>query len=336
MATISNAKSKNRVILITGVAGFIGSHLAHSLLEDNVAVVGIDSLSNYYPIEIKLRRLASLQKFQSFVYYHKSVSESNSLKKIFESHTPTLVIHLAAQAGVVSEEHLIPSYIESNIYGAEVVMQLCAMTSTPLIYASSSSVYGDCSNIPFRESETNLLPQSLYAKTKLHNEQTASFYAKHLGLKAVGLRFFSIYGEDMRPDMAISLFTSAIYQNKPITLYGDHSTARDFTYINDLVCVIKLIAQRLHDGGDLASIYNIGAQSPVPVERVVGILENLLNRTIEISRMPLRPGEAQITYSDSSLLYHHFGIRPTITIEEGLKRYVEWYLSQDLVIQPMK
>lgn len=335
MTAINKEKSKNnRCILITGVAGFIGSHLAHSLLEDKVAVVGVDSLSDYYPIEIKLRRLASLQCFQSFVYYHACVSESKSLTKILETHTPTLVIHLAAQAGVVAEEHLTPSYIESNVYGAEVVMRLCARLGIPLIYASSSSVYGDCSNVPFLESEATLSPKSLYAATKLYNEQVASFYAKHLNLKAVGLRFFSIYGEDMRPDMAISLFTSAIYHGKPITLYGNNATARDFTYIKDLVCVIKQITQKLHEGETLAPIYNIGNQSPVPIERVVRILEKLLNKTSKITHSPLRLGEAQLTYSDSSLLYRDLAIRPTTTIEEGLKCYVKWYLANNLNIQP--
>lgn len=327
MRAINNTKSKSRCVLITGVAGFIGSHLAHSLLEDEVTVVGVDTLSNYYPIEIKQRRLTSLQRFQSFTYYRTCVSESKSLKKIFEAHTPTLVIHLAAQAGVVAEEHLIPSYIESNVYGTEVVIQLCAHQGIPLIYASSSSVYGDCPNFPFLESEVVLLPRSLYAITKLHNEQIASFYAKHLDLKAVGLRFFSIYGEDMRPDMAISLFTDAIYHNRPITLYGNHATARDFTYIKDLVCAIKLIAQKLHNGEALAPIYNIGTQSPVTIEKVVKILGTLLNRTSKIIHSPLRPGETQLTYSDSSLLYRDLGIRPNTTIEEGLKCYVKWYLA---------
>ena len=327
MTAINEEKSKNRCILITGVAGFIGSHLAHSLLEDKVAVVGVDSLSDYYPVEIKLRRLASLRSFRPFVYYHACVSESKSLTKIFETHTPTLVIHLAAQAGVVAQEHLIPSYIKSNIYGAEMVMRLCARLGIPLIYASSSSVYGDCPNVPFLESEATLLPKSLYAASKLYNEQVASFYAKHFNLKAVGLRFFSIYGEDMRPDMAISLFTSAIYHSKPITLYGNNATARDFTYIKDLVYVIKQITQKLQDGETLASIYNIGSQSPVPIERVVRILEELLNKTSKITHSPLRLGEAQLTYSDSSLLYRDLAIRPTTTIEEGLKCYVRWYLD---------
>jgi len=249
------------------------------------------------------------------------------LTKILETHTPTLVIHLAAQAGVVAQEHLIPSYIESNFYGAEMVMRLCARLGIPLIYASSSSVYGDCPNVPFLESEATLLPKSLYAASKLYNELVASFYSKHLNLKAVGLRFFSIYGEDMRPDMAISLFTSAIYHGKPITLYGNNATARDFTYIKDLVCVIKQITQKLHDGETLASIYNIGSQSPVPIERVVRILEELLNKTSKITHSPLRLGEAQQTYSDSSLLYRDLAIRPTTTIEEGLKCYVKWYLD---------
>ena len=326
MTAINEEKSTNRCILITGVAGFIGSHLAHSLLEDEVAVVGVDSLSDYYPVEIKLRRLASLRSFRSFVYYHACVSESKSLTKILETHTPTLV-HLAAQAGVVAQEHLIPSYIESNFYGAEMVMRLCARLGIPLIYASSSSVYGDCPNVPFLESEATLLPKSLYAASKLYNELVASFYSKHLNLKAVGLRFFSIYGEDMRPDMAISLFTSAIYHGKPITLYGNNATARDFTYIKDLVCVIKQITQKLHDGETLASIYNIGSQSPVPIERVVRILEELLNKTSKITHSPLRLGEAQQTYSDSSLLYRDLAIRPTTAIEEGLKCYVKWYLD---------
>ena len=335
MTAINEEKSKNRCILITGVAGFIGSHLAHSLLEDKVAVLGVDSVSDYYHIKIKLRRLASLRSFRPFVYYHACVSESKSLTKIFETHTPTLVIHLAAHAGVVAQEHLIPSYIKSNIYGAEMVMRLCARLGIPLIYASSSSVYGDCPNVPFLESEATLLPKSLYAASKLYNEQVASFYAKHLNLKAVGLRFFSIYGEDMRPDMAISLFTSAIYHSKPITLYGNNATARDFTYIKDLVCVIKQITQKLQDGETLASIYNIGSQSPVPIERVVRILEELLNKTSKITHSPLRLGEAQLTYSDSPLLYRDLAIRPTTTIEEGLKCYVRWYLD-NLTMQPNK
>lgn len=332
MIATNNERSKNRSILITGVAGFIGSHLAQSLLRDRVYVIGVDSLSSYYSVDIKQRRLSSLREYQSFDFYHSNIADAQSLSEIFEAHAPQLVVHLAAQAGVVAEESLIPSYIESNVYGADVIMQLCARLEIPLIYASSSSVYGDCSNVPFLESEKNLLPKSLYAQTKLHNEHLASLYAKYLGLKSVGLRFFSIYGEDMRPDMAISLFTDAIYHNKPITLYGDHTTARDFTYINDLVCVMKLLAHRLCDNEVIAPIYNIGSQSPVPIERVVEILWKLLNRSTPISRMPLRSGEANITYSDTSLLYHHFGTRPATAIEEGLKRYVEWYLTMQSMI----
>lgn len=316
-------------MLITGVAGFIGSHLAHSLLEEGAEVIGIDALSDYYSTQIKQRRLSTLSKYPSFTYYQTNISQCQNLHAIFASHKPDLVIHLAAQAGVVAEEGMLSSYIESNVYGAEQVIQLCATHSTPLLYASSSSVYGSCPNMPFLESERDLRPQSIYATTKLCNERLVAFYTKHLGLKAVGLRFFSVYGEDMRPDMAISKFTSAIYHQTPITLYGDEYTARDFTYISDLIDAMRLIAQKLLGGERLAPIYNIGNQSPVPIKQVVEIIERLLGRTTTIIRKPLRPEEAQITYADSSLLYQHFGTHPRTTIDEGLERYIAWYVDNN-------
>lgn len=327
MMTTSTVMNPTKSILITGVAGFIGSHMAHALLESGYVVIGIDSLSDYYDVEIKKRRLRALEQYISFAFYSDSVSNTTILRTIFTEIKPNLVIHLAAQAGVVTEDLRLPSYIESNVYGMESVVQLSAQFQIPLLYASSSSVYGDCPNIPFRESEIELSPKSFYAATKLHDEHIVAFYAKHLGLKAVGLRFFSVYGEDMRPDMAISRFTSAIYHHYPITLYGDNNTARDFTYIGDLILVMKVIMERLLADEQLAPIYNIGNQSPVSVIVVLRILERLLGSTTEIRHSPLRLGESQITFSDSSLLYQHFNIRPATLIEEGLKRYVNWYLE---------
>lgn len=323
------AVEKRNSYLITGVAGFIGSHLAKLLLKQGDVVVGVDSLTTYYDVEIKHRRLRSLsQQFEGFIFYCDNITNTLGLSEIIQRHTPDIVIHLAAQAGVVVDDVYIPSYMESNILGTECVVKLCSSFNLPLLYASSSSVYGDCQHIPFRESEVNLSPKSLYAETKLQNEQLAMSYFKSQGLRAVGLRFFSVYGEDMRPDMAISKFVTAILSRFPITLYGSDETARDFTYIGDLVYAIRLIACKLLSRETLSPIYNIGNQSPVQIIRVLQILERNLGRKAVVERKPLRLGEAQITFSDTSLLYQHFKFRPNTDIEEGLSRYIRWYLGE--------
>lgn len=327
MTITNNDKNRTKCILITGVAGFIGSYLAHKFLKNGYRVVGIDILSDYYDILIKKKRVLELEQYCSFSYYFDDICDSKRFHMLCTKYKPDLVVHLAAQAGVIVSENLIPNYIKSNIYGTEVVVQECSHEHIPLLYASSSSVYGDCPNMPFRETDLELRPKSLYASSKLHNERIVEFYHKHLGLTAVGLRFFSIYGENMRPDMAISKFTSAIYHQKPITLYGDNNTARDFTYIHDLIHIMLLITQKLLNKVSLAPIYNIGNQSPVPITQVIEILSSLLNKTTKITRMPLRIGESQITYSDSSLLYQHFKYCPNTPIEEGLRNYTSWYLN---------
>lgn len=317
----------NNCILVTGVAGFIGYHTAYSFMKQGYSIVGVDNLTDYYDVQIKLRRLNSLKQMTRFICYIEDITDRNVLQTIFQRYNIDIVIHLAAQPGVITAEHLHHNYIKSNILGTNLVIQQCALLGIPLLYASSSSVYGDSLNIPFKESETNLVPKSLYAATKLHNEQVAAFYAENFGFKAVGLRFFSVYGEDMRPDMAISKFTSDIYYQRQITLYGNADTARDFTYIKDVIQAINVISIRLIEGVPVAPIYNVGSQSPVPIFMVVKILETLIGKTAKISNQPLRREEAQITYSDSSLLYQHFGIIPKTNIEEGLKNYVTWFLS---------
>lgn len=314
--------------LITGVAGFVGSHLALKLLQQGHLVVGVDSLTDYYNVQLKTRRLAVLQHFNTFNFHRICITDLTNLIEICNTYRPNLIIHLAAQAGVVTDDSRLPYYIKDNIHGTETVSQLCTYLKIPLIYASSSSVYGDCSNIPFQEQEKKLTPVSFYAATKLHNEQFVAFCAKNFGLRAVGLRFFSIYGEDMRPDMAISKFTSAIYHQTPITLYGDEHTARDFTYIGDVVHAISIIAENILSVRQLAQIYNIGHQSSIPIVEILNILSRLLGKQTEILHLPLRAGEVQVTYSDTSRLHRDFNYFPDTPIEEGLEKYVQWYLGR--------
>lgn len=330
MKTIIKETNRRIRYLITGAAGFIGYHLSLSLLLEKQTVIGVDLLTDYYDISIKNKRLNELKKYSNFYFHQQDISNYSIISDIFKKHKPDIVINLAAQAGVIVKDSLVKNYINSNIWGFEVIVQICAKMKVPLIYASSSSVYGDSPNIPFKEQERDLSPLSLYASTKLHNEQVAAFYGKHLSLKNVGLRFFSVYGEDMRPDMAINKFTSAIFYKKQITIYGDKETARDFTYIEDLNHAIKLIALGMLSERILSPIYNIGNEFPVKIINVLSLLEDLMGSKTFVNYSPLREGEAKVTFSDTSLLYKDFNYKPSTNIKEGLSKFVLWYKKNQI------
>lgn len=311
--------------LVTGVAGFIGFYVARQLLDQGQLVVGVDSLTDYYDVAIKKDRLSRLILYESFSFYRLDVTDWKAMHRLCYAHKPTIVIHLAAQPGVVVSDDRKADYIHSNVWGFECVARLSAIMQIPLIYASSSSVYGCCKNVPFRETEKDLKPLSLYAQTKIHNEVLAKFYREYLGLKAVGLRFFSIYGEDMRPDLVISKFTRALLSDIPIVLYGDDDTSRDFTYIGDLVTVILLIAEKLLQGIEMSLVYNVGNQAPVRIVDLLCMLEGKLSCTAIVQRLPLRDGEVESTFADLSLLQQDLSYVPNTAIDEGLDRYLQWY-----------
>ena len=324
MTTIDDIKGNHRCILITGVAGFIGSHLAKRMLVEGYRVIGIDSLTPFYDISIKRRRLSELQTLStmgSFLFYEMDITSIDVLKEDLCRENLSAVIHLAARAGAVSSKSDEPDYVHNNVVGFEAVLQFCAFLSTPLVYASSSSVYGNCPNLPFKESEGDLRPGGIYAQTKLENEKLASHQEQ---VNAIGLRFFSVYGEDMRPDMGIFKFAEALKSHMPIVLYGDN-TARDFTYISDIIQAIMLILVCLEQQQPLAPIYNIGNGFPISIARVLHLLESHLGKSSSICYLPLRKGEMKITHSNTSLLQRDIGFIPQTSIEEGIHKFVSWY-----------
>ncbi len=316
--------------LVTGVLGFIGSHVAQRLLAEGVAVCGVDSITDYYDVAIKHRRLAALQASPLFTFYHKDVAEEAAMASIWKAARPAVAIHLAAQAGVVHRAEQSAAYLHSNIEGFDTLLRQCAQWQTPLLYASSSSVYGATITLPYQERDSAIAPLNLYARSKLHNERTAALYREALGLPCVGLRLFSVYGEDMRPDLVIHKFVHALAMGMPITLFGDEGVARDFTYVGDVVRVICDLAARLQQGAlSLAPIYNVGHCAPVSVQTLLSTLEGVLEKkAVEVRYAPLREGEMQVTYADTMLLKATLGYTPSTPLAEGLRRYWAWWQKQ--------
>ena len=315
---------RSTTYLVTGALGFIGSHVAQRLLAEGVAVCGVDAITDYYDVAIKHRRLATLQASPLFSFYHQDVAEEAAMASVWKAARPAAVIHLAAQAGVVHRAEQSAAYLHSNIEGFNTLLRQCAQWQTPLLYASSSSVYGATTTLPYQERDPALAPLNLYARSKLHNERTAALY------REVGLRLFSVYGEDMRPDLVIHKFVHALVMGTPITLFGDEGVARDFTYVGDVVRVICDLAARLQQGASpLAPIYNVGHCVPVSVQTLLSTLEGVLEKkAVEVRYAPLREGEMRVTYADTTLLQATLGYTPSTPLVEGLRRYWAWWQGQ--------
>ena len=336
------------MILVTGIAGFIGFHLTKKLLAKGYDVVGIDNINNYYDINLKNDRLKELglnrkgKNWNSTIlnlkFYNIDISDRKSVSQIFSENKINAVCNLAAQAGVRYSIENPDAYIQSNIIGFQNIIECCRNYGVKnLSYASSSSVYGGNENLPFSENDAVDSPISLYAATKKSNELVAYTYSHLYGIPTTGLRFFTVYGPWGRPDMALFLFVRAILENKPINVFNNGEMLRDFTYIDDMgEGVIRVIENpakspskksRLNPTKAPYKIYNIGNNNPVKLMDFIVAIENSLNKKFEINFMPLQPGDVPKTYANIDLLVKELNYKPNTTIEKGIDNFVRWYLQ---------
>lgn len=333
-------------ILVTGAAGFIGFHLVQRLAERGDEVVGLDSLNDYYDRRMKFGRLAVTGIEQSVIEPHKMVQsarwpkyrfvqmaleEREALERLFAEEQFEVVVNLAAQAGVRYSIENPHAYAQSNVVGFLNILECCRHNAVlHLVYASSSSVYGRNAKVPFSEEDRTDSPVSLYAATKKANELMAHTYASLYSIPMTGLRFFTVYGPWGRPDMAPMLFADAISEGRPIRVFNGGDLARDFTYIDDITeGVVRVVAGVPPTGEVPCKVYNIGCSTPVRLMDFISTMERAFGREAEKVMLPMQAGDVYQTYADTSLLERDYGYRPTTTLEEGLKRFVEWYGTEN-------
>jgi UDP-glucuronate 4-epimerase len=326
--------------LLTGVAGFIGYHTAHHLLDRGDEVVGLDNVNDYYDVRLKWARLARLEGKARFGFHKLDLGDRDGVARLFAATKPDVVIHLGAQAGVrysLTNPHV---YVHSNVTGFLHVLEGCQTHRVKhLVYASTSSVYGANTSMPFSERDSANHPLTLYAATKKANELMAHSYSHLFGIPTTGLRFFTVYGPWGRPDMALFLFTRAILEGRPIQLFNEGRMQRDFTYVDDIVEGVVRSADRpaapdpawRGDDPDPSTsnapwrIMNIGNSRPTDLTRYVEVLEECLGRKAERELLPMQLGDVPATWADVTALDKAASYRPSTSIEEGVRRFVDWY-----------
>jgi len=327
-------------VLVTGAAGFIGAATARRLLDRGDQVVGLDNLNDYYEVSLKRARLGLLSAYESFRFVHADLADRPAIAALFEHDKFERVVHLGAQAGVrysLQDPH---SYIQSNIVGTLNVLEGCRHNGVAhLVYASSSSVYGASTKLPYSVHEPASHPVSFYAASKRANELMAHSYSSVFGLPATGLRFFTVYGPWGRPDMALFSFARAILQGKPIEVFNHGHHKRDFTYIDDIVEGVVRVLDRIAQADprwDSAHpdpaysaaphrLYNIGSNRPIELLRYIEILEECLGRRAEKIFLPMQPGDVAETFADVSELEEDFAYRPSTPIAVGVRKFVDWF-----------
>lgn len=342
----------NKTVLVTGVAGFIGSNLVKRLFEEikDIKVVGIDNMNDYYDVQLKEYRLKELSSQSDFIFIKGSISDKQLIEKIFIEYQPEIVVNLAAQAGVRYSITNPDAYIESNLIGFYNILEACRHSYDNgkkgvehLVYASSSSVYGSNKKVPYSTEDKVDNPVSLYAATKKSNELIAHAYSKLYNIPSTGLRFFTVYGPAGRPDMAYFGFTNKLCEGKKIQIFNYGNCKRDFTYIDDIVEGVVRIMQKAPDRvkgeDDLPlppyKVYNIGNNQPENLLDFVTILQEELIRAGVLPEtydfeahkelVPMQPGDVPITYADTTALERDFGFKPSTNLRDGLRKFAEWY-----------
>ena len=332
-------------VLVTGAAGFIGYHLSKRLLEEGHQVIGIDNINDYYSPDLKFARLSELgiaridaeisetpclsKTYPNFIFYRTDISNIKALGGVFKKHLIDKVCHLAAQAGVRYSIENPSVYIQSNLVGfGNILEEVCHAGIDHLIYASSSSVYGESKEVPFSTDQQVDHPISLYAATKKANELMAHTYSHLYNINTTGLRFFTVYGPYGRPDMAYYLFTKAILNNEPIKVFNKGKMRRDFTYIDDIVEGLVRIIE--NPAKDKYKIYNIGNHKSEQLGDFITTLEKHLCKTAKKEYLPMQPGDVSQTYAEVSDLIEDYGYAPNTSIDEGLKCFVRWYIKSEV------
>ncbi|MFK3936214.1 SDR family NAD(P)-dependent oxidoreductase [Alkalihalobacillus sp. NPDC078783] len=330
-----------KVYLVTGAAGFIGYFLSKKLLDEGKTVIGIDNVNDYYDVNLKEARLSNLEPYDKFTFIKTDISDKESIENIFKKFRPSIVVNLAAQAGVRYSIENPGAYMQSNMIGFFNILEACRHFPVEhLIYASSSSVYGANKKVPFEESDFVDHPVSLYAATKKSNELMAHTYSHLYDIPATGLRFFTVYGPMGRPDMAYFGFTDKFFNNEPIQIFNDgnfdNDLYRDFTYIDDIVEGIKRLISNVptRDNESVAhKVYNIGNNNPEKLMTFINTLEkcigNSLEKEITFNKQfePIKPGDVPATYASTEKLQEAVGFKPQTSIEAGLQQFTDWYVD---------
>lgn len=331
-------------ILVTGTAGFIGYHVAKRLLELGHKVVGLDNINDYYDVRLKYGRLSETgiaeheivygkliqsKNYQEYRFIQLNLEDRENIEALFTNEKFEIVCNLAAQAGVRYSIENPYAYIDSNIVGFMNILECCRYNAIKhLVYASSSSVYGQNATVPFTEDGIVDKPVSLYAATKKANELMAYTYSHLYQLHTTGLRFFTVYGPWGRPDMAPMLFARAITEGEPIKVFNNGDLSRDFTYIDDIVEGVIRVIESKPNKEEIYSIYNIGCSQPVKLLDFIHTMEDALGKKTDLIMMPMQAGDVYQTYADTTKLDEDFGFKPTISLKEGIGKFAEWYKTQ--------
>lgn len=340
---MSKIELNGKTILITGSSGFIGSNLCRVLLEqyNDIKIIGIDNMNDYYDVALKGYRLNQLQDYSNYTFIKGDISDKKLVDEVFDKYSPSVIVNLAAQAGVRYSITNPDAYIQSNVIGFFNILEACRHSYDDgksgvehLVYASSSSVYGSNKKVPYSTDDKVDNPVSLYAATKKSNELFAHAYSKLYGIPSTGLRFFTVYGPAGRPDMAYFKFTNKIVKGEPIQIYNNGDMKRDFTYVDDIVrgvaAVMQKIPEKTEDGVSY-KVYNIGNSKPEDLLNFVNTLEECLknagviDKPVEKEFLPMQPGDVYQTFADTEDFEKDFGFKPTTTIKKGLSEFAQWY-----------